>query len=273
MKNIGHSRGEGIEVLTLARATRERLDIETTEELADAFEALASDDAAAAVVLTGEGKAFCAGLDLKAIPNYSQPELRRLLDAINRMATAVYGCPLPVIRRDQRARDRRWIRACDVLRLEDRCQRADEVGLTDVRVGVPYPAAALEVVRSELHPNLVRELVLFGKNMNAAEALAAGIFDESVAPAQLLVRAMEKAREAAELPRRSFKIIKHQLRRRALEACRAVVSREGEPLRDAWIQPKDARGNLQRAQSLAWVIKSVSEPLGWDKFSDRVIFS
>ena len=125
MKNIGHSRGEGIEVLTLARATRERLDIETTEELADAFEALASDDAAAAVVLTGEGKAFCAGLDLKAIPNYSQPELRRLLDAINRMATAVYGCPLPVIRRDQRARDRWWIRACDVLRLENCCRRTD----------------------------------------------------------------------------------------------------------------------------------------------------
>jgi enoyl-CoA hydratase/carnithine racemase len=108
--------------------------------------------------------------------------------------------------------------------------------------------------------------------MNAAEALAAGIFDESVAPDQLLVRAMEKAREAAELPRRSFKIIKHQLRRRALEACRAAVSGEGEALRDGWIQPEDAA-----APRLCLVIRVAdevpSDSFRWDKFSDRVIFS
>src|SRR5208337_4959118 len=219
MKSIVHSRLEGIEVLTLTRPPANALDIETTEKLADAFEALAADDVAAAVVLTGDGKAFCAGLDLKAIPNYSQAELRRLLDAINRMATAVYGCPIPVIG----AINGGFVLAmcCDWKIV---AAAPMQVGLTEVRVGVPYPAAALEVVRSELHPQVARELVLFGKNMNAAEALAAGIFDESVAPDQLLVRAMEKAREAAALPRHSFKVIKHQLRARALEACRAAVS-------------------------------------------------
>jgi enoyl-CoA hydratase len=246
MKNIVHRRLEGIEVLTIARPPANALDIETTEELADAFEALAADDladdAGAAAVLTGDGKAFCAGLDLKAIPNYSQTELRRLLDAINRMATAVYGCPIPVIGAiNGHAIAGGFVLAicCDWKIVADAPM---QVGLTEVRVGVPYPAAALEVVRSELHPQVARELVLFGKNMNAAEALAAGIFDESVAPDQLLVRAMEKAREAAALPRRSFKVIKHQLRARALEACRAAVSGEGEPLRDRWIDPADARG-------------------------------
>ena len=42
MKNIGHNRREGIEVLTLARPPANALD--TTEELADAFEALYPDD-------------------------------------------------------------------------------------------------------------------------------------------------------------------------------------------------------------------------------------
>ncbi len=184
-----------------------------------------ADDSAAAVVLTGEGKVFCAGLDLKAIPNYSQPELRRLLDAINRMATAVYGCPIPVIGAiNGHAIAGGFVLAmsCDWKIVADAPM---QVGLTEVRVGVPYPAAALEVVRSELDPQVARELVLFGKNLNAAEALAAGIFDESMAPDQLFGRAMEKAREAAALPRQSFKVIKHQLRRRALEACRAAVGR------------------------------------------------
>jgi hypothetical protein len=40
MKNIVHRRLEGIEVLTIARPPANALDIETTEELADAFEAL-----------------------------------------------------------------------------------------------------------------------------------------------------------------------------------------------------------------------------------------
>jgi enoyl-CoA hydratase len=246
MKNIVHRRLEGIEVLTLTRPPANALDIETTEEMADAFEAFypddLADDAPAAVVLTGDGKAFCAGLDLKAIPNYSEAELRRLLDAINRMATAVYGCPVPVIGAiNGHAIAGGFVLAmcCDWKIVADAPM---QVGLTEVRVGVPYPAAALEVVRSELHPKVARELVLFGKNMSAAEALAAGIFDESVASDQLLVRAMEKAREAAALPRNAFKVIKHQLRRRALEACRAAVSGEGEPLRDGWIQPEDARG-------------------------------
>ncbi len=246
MKNVVHSRLQGIEVLTIVRPPANALDIETTEELADAFEAFyrddLADDSAAAAILTGDGKAFCAGLDLKAIPNYSQAELRRLLDAINRMATAVYGCPIPVIGAiNGHAIAGGFVLAmcCDWKIVADAPM---QVGLTEVRVGVPYPAAALEVVRSELHPQVARELVLFGENMNAAEALAAGIFDESVEPDQLLVRAMEKAREAAALPRHSFKVIKHQLRARALEACRAAVSGEGEPLRDGWIDPADARG-------------------------------
>jgi enoyl-CoA hydratase len=36
-----------------------------------------------------------------------------------------------------------------------------QAGLTEVRVGIPYPAAAIEVVRSELSAKVARELVLF----------------------------------------------------------------------------------------------------------------
>jgi enoyl-CoA hydratase len=235
MKDIVHSRFDSIEVLTLARPPANALDIEMTEEIADAFEALAASDSAA-VILTGEGKAFCAGLDLKAIPRYGEAELRRLLDAINRMATAVYGCPIPVIGAiNGHAIAGGFVLAtcCDWKIVTD---APLQTGLTEVRVGVPYPAAALEVVRNELPPKVVRELVLFGKNMNAADALAAGIFDESAPADRLLEHAMHKAREAAALPRQSFATIKGQLRRRALERCRAAVSGEDEPLRDGWIK-------------------------------------
>jgi enoyl-CoA hydratase len=241
MKYVIHSRFESIEVVTLARPPANALDVEMTEEIADAFEALAADRTISAVVLTGEGKAFSAGLDLKAIPRYSDEELQRLLHAINRMATAVYGCPIPVIGAiNGHAIAGGFVLAmcCDWKIVADAPM---QIGLTEVRVGVPYPAAAIEVVRSELQPKIARELVLFGKNMGAAEALAAGIFDESSSPERLLERAMQKAREAAQSPRHAFATIKLQLRRRALEHCLAAVSGEGEPLRNGWIRPRDLR--------------------------------
>jgi len=148
-----------------------------------------------------------------------------------------------------------------------------QVGLTEVRVGVPYRAAALEGIRSELHPNLARELVLFWQEYECGRG-ACGWHLRRIGGIRSVAGACDgKGARGGGTAATLLQDNQAPLRRRALEACRAVVSREGEPVRDAWIQPKDARGNLQRAQSLAWVIKSVSEPLGWDKFSDRVIFS
>jgi enoyl-CoA hydratase len=236
MGNVKRDRVESIEVVTLARPPANALDIDTTEEIAATFEAIASDDSARAAVLTGDGKAFCAGLDLKLVPQYGPSEQRRLIDAINKMVLATYGCPMPVIGAiNGHAIAGGFVLAmcCDWKIVTESPLQA---GLTEVRVGVPYPAAAIEVVRSELPARVARELTLFGKNMNGTDALAAGIFDESAPLDRLFDRAMEKARESAELPRRTFATIKHQLRKQALATCSAAVSGEGEPLRDGWIQ-------------------------------------
>lgn len=236
MGNIDRSRVGSIEVVTLTRPPANALEIATTEEIAAAFEAIAADDSARAVILRAEGKAFCAGLDLKTVPQYSETEQRRLLDAINRMVLATYGCPVPVIGAiNGHAIAGGFVLAmcCDWKIVADTPLQA---GLTEVRVGIPYPAAAIEVVRSELPARVARELVLFGRNMNGADAVVAGIFDESVPLDRLFERAMEKAKDGAELPRQTFATIKRQLRKRALEACTAAVSGEGEPLRERWMQ-------------------------------------
>ncbi len=236
MGNIRRRRVESVEVVTLARPPANALNIEMTEEIAAAFEAVASDDSVRAAILTGEGKAFCAGLDLKAIPQYGQTEQRRLLDAINKMVLATYGCPVPVIGAiNGHAIAGGFVLAmcCDWKIVADSTLLA---GLTEVRVGIPYPSAAIEVVRSELSAKVARELVLFGRNLSSADAFAARIFDESAPLDRLFERAMEKAKESAELPRQAFATIKRQLRKRALETCGAAASGEDEPMRNAWMQ-------------------------------------
>ena len=47
-----------------------------------------------------------------------------------------------------------------------------------VAVGVPYPVAAIEVVRAELDPDTCRRLVLFGETMDVGEL--EGVYDEVV---------------------------------------------------------------------------------------------
>ena len=107
-------------------------------------------------------------------------------------------------------------------------------GLTEVRVGVPYPVGAMEVVRQELRPDVARRLVLFGQNMTAAAAVEAGVFGETVDPEALLDRAMAKANEFAALPQTAFARSKRQLRSRAYDAMEAAIA-GAEPLLNGWL--------------------------------------
>jgi len=117
-------------------------------------------------------------------------------------------------------------------------------GLTEVRVGVPYPVAAMEVVREELRPDTARRLVLFGQNMTAA-AVDAGVFDEMAASDALLERALAKADEFAALPQIAFARSKRQLRSRAYEAIEAAIA-GAEPLLDGWL----SRETIQAAAAV-----------------------
>ena len=107
-------------------------------------------------------------------------------------------------------------------------------GLTEVRVGVPFPVGAMEVVRTELAPHVARQLILFGQNMTSTAAIAAGVFDEMVDPGALLQRALAKASEFAALPQAAFAKSKRQLRSRAYEAIEAAIA-GAEPSLTGWL--------------------------------------
>jgi enoyl-CoA hydratase len=211
------------------------MDIALIEELRNVFSALARDDSARAIVLTAEGTTFCAGLDVKAVPHYSKAEQLRLLDALNGMILAVYGCPLPVVAAvNGHAIAGGLVLAlcCDWRIVVDGPIRT---GLTEVRVAIPYPVAAMEVVRAELSPQAARRLVLSGENDGLAEGLDAGLFDESAPREKLLEAAMAKAARYAELPHAAFATIKRQLKGPAIAAIESALREGREPLRDNWI--------------------------------------
>jgi enoyl-CoA hydratase len=175
-----------------------------------------------------------AGVDLKTVPAFGPADQLRMVNALNLGFYAVYSCPVPVVG----AINGHAIAGGLVLALCCDWRIAANTpfltGLTEVRVGVPYPVGAMEVVRQELRPEIARRMVLFGRNITAQAGLEAGLLDEMVEPDALPGRALEAANELAALPRTAFASSKRQLRRQAWEAIEAAIS-GAEPLLKSWL--------------------------------------
>jgi enoyl-CoA hydratase/carnithine racemase len=95
--HIARWRTNGIDVVMLQRPPVNAMDLALLEELKELFAALADDSSARAVVLTGQGSTFCAGFDMKVVPQYGKAEQLRLLEVLNETILAVYCCSLPVV--------------------------------------------------------------------------------------------------------------------------------------------------------------------------------
>ena len=222
-----------IGIVTLRRPPANAMNLELTEEIATVFQDLGQDKSVRSLVLTGQGTSFCAGVDLKSVPHFDEARQRRMVDALNRAFYAVYSCPGPVVGaiNGHAIAGGLVLALCCDWRIAVKTQFL--AGLTEVRVGVPYPVGAMEVVRQELRPDVVRRLVLFGQNITAA-AVEAGVFDETVDPEALLDSAMAKASEFAALPQTAFARSKRQLRSRACDAMEAAIA-GAEPLLNGWL--------------------------------------
>ena len=231
MAHLTLTEHDGVSVLTADRPPANAMDLTLLDELVAAVEGLAAEPPAA-LVLAGRPGFFSAGLDLKAVPGYGPPEQRRLVDGINRMAIGVYGLPCPVVC----AITGHAIAGGFVLAVcgDHRVASTEgRYGLTEVKVGVPYPQGAIGVVRAELTASAARLLVLGNRLVDAPECVRLGAFDEALPPDQVLDRSLEVARELATLPAEVYARTKADLRGTILTDLRTAA--EADPLLASWV--------------------------------------
>lgn len=245
---------DGIAVVTLANPPMNAMEAGLLEELANLFEGLAADRSVGAAVITAEGPAYSAGLNLKTVPGLDRLGQRRLVDALNESFGTLYSWPKPLVA----AVNGHAIAGGLILALcADWRIVADvpmQVSLAEVRVGVTYPVAPLEIARSELSPAAARRLILLGETLDAAGAEALAVFDERVPLAALRRRAIDQAARHANLPPQAFATTKRELR--AAQLARIAAARAGvaEPRLKAWL------GEEMRQASAA-VLRSSSAPV------------
>jgi enoyl-CoA hydratase len=101
------------------------------------------------------------------------------------------------------------------------------IGLPEVRVGVPFPRSAVEVVRHAVGDVAARRLILGAETMSPADAAALGLVDRVVAAADLQAAAHAAAAEFADrMPADTFAHTKAQLQRDAVARMDAQVDED-----------------------------------------------
>jgi enoyl-CoA hydratase len=191
-----------------------------------------------AVVLTGTGRFFSGGVDLDVAPALSIAEQRAMVDGINRLFTGWYGFPRPVVAavNGHAVAGGLILALCADLRVVG---PAGRFGMTEIRVGIPYPVAAMAVVKAEIPQSAQRRWVLAGELYEADAAVRAGVFDELLPDAATVEpRALELARSLMEIPGTSYEIVKRQLRGDVLDALERMLDDESDPMLDAWVTPE-----------------------------------
>jgi enoyl-CoA hydratase len=192
---------DGVALVTLNRPeAMNALSKAMRREIAETFASLDKDGAVRAVVLTGAGKAFTAGLDLKELgSDASALGAANAADAERNPVAAVEKCAKPVIGAINGAAITGGFElalACDILIGSTNARFAD----THARVGI-MPGWGLSQKLSRLVGiSRAKEASLSGNFIDAQTALAWGLLNRVVAPETLVETALKLGADIASAP-------------------------------------------------------------------------
>lgn len=159
----------------IARITVDRppvnvLDIATLEELAAAVATAAADPVTRVMVLSGAGKTFCAGVDVK---DHTADRVDAMIHAFARAIQALRAAPVPVVAAIHGATlggGCELALACDIVLARDDIR----LGQPEIRLGV-FPPAATALLPRLVGRQRAMDLLLTGRSIHANEALRIGL--------------------------------------------------------------------------------------------------
>jgi enoyl-CoA hydratase/carnithine racemase len=227
---------DGIAVVVMDHGKVNALDSEFCEALATSFSELRKTDARA-VVLIGQGKIFSAGVDLKRLSEGGADYIRQFLPTLHRLYDAVFFHPRPVVAAiNGHAIAGGAVLACCADR-RIMARNSGRIGVTEILVGVPFPALAFEIVRFAVPPRYLTEFTLTGATYETDIALQRGWVDELAEPDDLLDDALAVARELAMLSPPAFAQTKLQIRQHVGERLQRSGEATDKAVTEIWAAP------------------------------------
>ncbi|SHN47290.1 enoyl-CoA hydratase/isomerase family protein [Cryptosporangium aurantiacum] len=235
---------DGVTVVRLAHGKVNALDVELLREITAVFDRLTR-SASRAVVLTGTGSCFSAGVDLWRVVDGGAAYVDAFLPALSDAFLSVFTLDKPVVA----ALNGHAIAGGAVLACAADQRLAVEsgarIGVTELVAGVPFPPVALEIVRFAIGEQSARAAIVTGNTVDPPGAFAAGFVDRLVPADTLRDTALATARRLASIPPDTFGLTKQQLRLPVQERIDRYRPLHDARVRDLWVAGVEG-GRLRR---------------------------
>lgn len=185
---------DGVALVTLDQPPVNALNAAVRNRVIELFDAINDRDDVRAVVLTGAGRVFCAGADLKDRPSLSDAgSYGRHNRLVRETTNAIRECQKPVIAAVNGAAlgaGFGLMVACDIYLASE----AAVFGMPEINVGLAGGASTL---RQVLGRSAMRRLLFTGQRISAADLHELGVIERPLPPDRLLPEAMALATEIA----------------------------------------------------------------------------
>ncbi len=180
---------------------------------------------AKAVVLTGTGKVFSAGFDLKVMKAGPVPAFKMLMGGFATVARLV-KLPMPLVV----ASNGHTVAAGVFLLLAGDYRYATDgdfkIVLNEVEIGMTMPYTALAIARYRLTAQAFEQVINHSKVYSPIDAKGAGFLDEITNADSLLGQAQQKASELADLNTKAFRQTKLRARKNLVRSIRWAVVKD-----------------------------------------------
>jgi enoyl-CoA hydratase len=205
------SREADIAILRMADGKANTMSIEFCREVTARLKEIEASSALAAMI-TGERAIFSAGVDLRRLLDGGVAYIREFLPALSAMLATAFALPKPLV---AAINGHAIAGGCVLACAADRrlmARDAGRIGVTELLVGVPFPPAAMEIMRCALAPQYFEEAIFSGATYSPPDAVSRGLVHEIVEADHLIERALAAAKTLAALPPVAFGLTKRQAR-------------------------------------------------------------
>jgi enoyl-CoA hydratase/carnithine racemase len=247
-------REAGVRLLTLDRPPANAITPQLLNDLAAALEAAREDDGVRAIVLTGEGRFFSAGLDLRGgidfaaaiTPGGATDPFAALRDSL----LAFLRFPKPTVAMlngHAIAGGLILVVACDYRLGLDGEYR---IGLNEVEIGASFPRTAFEIVRLRLTHQQASELLLGAAIYPAQQAVRLGVVDELIHADAFEATVFRRAARLGGFPRDAYAHTKAALVAEAIARIQADTPEEAVRTAAVWMTPESVAARAEQARRL-----------------------
>ena len=187
-----------------------------------------------AIVLTGQGSIFSAGVDLVQLLKGGTDYTRTFLANLEQMLETLFFCPKPVV---AAINGHAIAGGCVIACCADKRLMTEgkaRIGVPELRVGVPFPVIIMELMRAKVNSAYFEEIMLAGATYRPEEALQRGLIDEIVNSENLMDKAVATAKSLASIRPELYSFTKQQTRQFVREAIDQNSKLYGNQIKAIW---------------------------------------